>query len=150
MLIKHLKRPIKRRWRGRGNGVHSPFAYRFITEVLRQKDAYYAYDQLDGYLPRLAYRVALCVSPQHVTCHTDDPAIVRALQLGHRHGLLNRRPIDADYVELTVKGSSFSADIAAMRGRLDSAGCGMLFEGRRAAIAVCSTILPRTDYLTDT
>lgn len=149
-MLQHLKRPIKRRWRGRGNGVHSPFAYRFITEVLRQKDAYYAYDRLDSYLERLAYRVALCVSPLQVTCHTDDPSIARAISLGHSHGRLNRRPVEAEAVELTVKGASFASDIAAMRSRLDDAGCGMLFEGRRAAISIRSNILPRTDYLTDT
>ncbi|MBO7068282.1 MAG: hypothetical protein J6W52_06340 [Bacteroidaceae bacterium] len=34
-----------------GYGVHSPFAYRFITEVLYMDLPYYAYDELDKELP---------------------------------------------------------------------------------------------------
>lgn len=54
--------------RSRGFGVHSPFAFRFIREVLRQPYAYYSYQaierscRLDGTDPRVAkalYRLAL-------------------------------------------------------------------------------------------
>lgn len=42
-----------RRFRQRcGYGVHSPFAFDFITYVLYEKGAYYAYRQLDGLLPK--------------------------------------------------------------------------------------------------
>ena len=38
-----------KRWRhGRGFGIHSPFAYSFVKETLRQKLPYYAYELIDG------------------------------------------------------------------------------------------------------
>lgn len=39
-------RRLKRAWRSRGFGIHSPFAFRFVTTVLRQKGEYYAYSVL--------------------------------------------------------------------------------------------------------
>lgn len=55
-----------KRWRhGRGFGVHSPFAYTFITEVLRQPYAYYAYGHLNR-RERLVFRVVLHFRPATV------------------------------------------------------------------------------------
>lgn len=36
----------KRRWRTLGFGVHSPFAFKFLTTVVRQQDSYYNYTLL--------------------------------------------------------------------------------------------------------
>ncbi|MCM1355828.1 MAG: hypothetical protein NC212_05425 [Staphylococcus sp.] len=44
-------RAVKRAWRSRGFGVHSPFAFRFITSVLRQKGEYYAYADMRRFAP---------------------------------------------------------------------------------------------------
>ena len=42
----------------RGYGVHSPFAFRFITEVIYETTPYYAYETLDTLLaPRQRFRV---------------------------------------------------------------------------------------------
>lgn len=41
-----LFRSIRKAWRSRGFGVHSPFAFRFITGVLRGSGRYYAYPAL--------------------------------------------------------------------------------------------------------
>ena len=35
-----------RLWQRRGFGIHSPYAYRLITEVIREKARFYAYDEL--------------------------------------------------------------------------------------------------------
>lgn len=35
----------------RGYGVHSPFAFRFITDVIYERSAFYAYGELDPRLP---------------------------------------------------------------------------------------------------
>ena len=65
-----------KRWRhGRGFGIHSPFAYDFITRTLRERLPYYAYDNIDALavdgrndkLPhrrlRLLYRIAVRFNP---------------------------------------------------------------------------------------
>lgn len=140
---------IRRLWRGRGNGVHSPFAYRFITEVLHQRDGYYAYDELESDIERMAYRVALSLSPHKVTLLHGDEALQRALDLGRRHGLPRDQQPEITGAEMAVKGPASAGDVAAMRRRLDAAECGMLFEGRRAAVAVMSSRLPRADYMID-
>lgn len=71
-----------RRWRhGRGFGVHSPFAYRFIIETLRERLPYYGYDCIEalacgkGYAPekrvlRLVFRIIVRFTPRTV-CVAD-------------------------------------------------------------------------------
>ena len=57
-----------RRWRhGRGFGIHSPFAFRFVTETLRQPCAYYAYGSVgaDRTL-RLIVRLVVALRPAAV------------------------------------------------------------------------------------
>ena len=39
---------VRRWWRSRGHGVHSPFAFRFIRGVLREKAPYYNYSVIEG------------------------------------------------------------------------------------------------------
>lgn len=72
----------------KGFGIHSPFAYRFITEVLNQRLPYYRYSEIDlmatGRLRprdlRLVFRLATFfrTSNIRVTGATDDE--VRALR----------------------------------------------------------------------
>lgn len=65
-----------KRWRhGRGFGIHSPFAYDFITRTLRERLPYYAYDSIDALAAdglavnlsqrrlRLLYRIAVRFNP---------------------------------------------------------------------------------------
>lgn len=61
---------------GRGYGIHSPFAFRFITEVLNGPYAYYAYPSIERLSATLAgvsadelkalFRVLVYFQPRHV------------------------------------------------------------------------------------
>lgn len=56
-----------RAWRSGGFGVHSPFAFRFITEVLRSSGGYYAYEQIGASeASRRLYRIILDLAPAAV------------------------------------------------------------------------------------
>lgn len=50
----------------RGFGIHSPFAYRFITETLHQEHGYYAYRRLSTDNERLIFRIVLAIRPATV------------------------------------------------------------------------------------
>lgn len=74
-------RRLKRAWRSRGFGIHSPFAFRFVTTVLRQQGEYYAYSDLrrltSGRKPEFArctlmFRLVCEFRPQSVIL---DPAL---------------------------------------------------------------------------
>lgn len=49
-----------------GFGIHSPFAYHLITEVLHQRYGYYAYERLGSRRQRLVFRLALYFRPDAV------------------------------------------------------------------------------------
>lgn len=77
-----------RRWRhSRGFGIHSPFAFRFVCEVLNPPRAYgfYAYEELDARLRqlrlrsisrrrlRMLFRVVVELRPATVSIVADGP-----------------------------------------------------------------------------
>ena len=70
---------IYRRWvRGRGFGIHSPFAYRFVTEVLRQRLPYYGYADISGDPRiRLLFRLVVEFRPEHVSILSAHPTLLR-------------------------------------------------------------------------
>lgn len=77
------------RWRhSKGYGVHSPYAYRFITDVLKPGDyGFYAYDQLEilnknfktqrsSFYKEAKFLIRLCVfldTKRIITCKTKYP-----------------------------------------------------------------------------
>lgn len=64
---------LRRRARAKGFGVHSPFAYKFITEVLSEHLCYYDYDKLTDRRDRTLYRIAAYFCPMRVLApHPDD------------------------------------------------------------------------------
>lgn len=57
---------LRRRARAKGFGVHSPFAYKFITEVLSEHLSYYDYDKLSDRCDRTLYRIAVFFRPHSI------------------------------------------------------------------------------------
>lgn len=72
-----LRARISRMRHGRGFGVHSPWAYRVLTEVLREKAQYYCYPRLDKIfgdeapVARALFRLTVFLSPESVTVLGD-------------------------------------------------------------------------------
>lgn len=67
-----LAGPLRYRCSG-GFGVHSPFAYSFITDVLRERRyGYYAYETVKGGRMRLWFRLACRFQPSTVAAHGAD------------------------------------------------------------------------------
>lgn len=80
------------RWRhSKGFGVHSPYAYKFVTSVLKPgKYGYYAYDEINRFLPEQSrgnlsitmpaeFLIRLCIfldTGRVVTSHLKDRAIL--------------------------------------------------------------------------
>lgn len=53
--------------RRRGFGIHSPFAYRFVVDVVNgDDDAYYDYIMLNGRWQRMLYRTAVFLQPSEI------------------------------------------------------------------------------------
>ena len=46
--IRRFRTALARHHRSRGFGIHSPFAFNFVRNVLREKNPYYCYDDLDA------------------------------------------------------------------------------------------------------
>ena len=155
-----LARAVRRWWRSRGHGVHSPFAYRFITTVLRQRGAaaYYAWPRVEAmpspewhkllfrlvceFAPsrvdalRLAdtEREAIALADSRVEVCADTPGIPFA-------GIRLTAPGVEVLVERNITGhdSRWAALLASMTS-------GMTFTDGLVGIAVIALVLPRQDY----
>lgn len=85
-----------RRFRHRcGYGVHSPFAFRFITDILYMNLPYYAYEELDRELPfgcmfrvrkilHMLLRLSNWRQPRRIVCLSAPPYVRTYLQAGCR------------------------------------------------------------------
>lgn len=76
-----------------GYGVHSPFAFKFITEVLYTRLPYYAYDELDKGLPlkdmfrvrkimHMLLRISNWRQPKVIACLSASPNVPNYLHAG--------------------------------------------------------------------
>lgn len=86
---------LKRYRHTRGFGVHSPFAFRFITECIGEQWPYYAYDTLRTPRQRFALRLGAYFQPDEIRALSPD---VKALAKAARRGCPS--PIQADSVAL--------------------------------------------------
>lgn len=101
-----LLKGIKREWRGRGFGIHSPFAFRFIRSVLREKTPYYAYSEIKKISRNrseyrrltLLFRLVCEFMPETIVIYGDEDekmGAVISLASPERH-ILHRRPNETE------------------------------------------------------
>ncbi len=141
-----LRHP-RRASRSRGFGVHSPFAFRFIREVISQPCGYYCYNGLDrmaraeGLSPetvRAIFRISLALRPQRVkVTDSDSEAIRTALATGNPQS-----PDDSPAVAFIALKDG--------RERLEEQWAGnergMLFKAKEMAVFVKSDRLPHQKF----
>ena len=153
-----LSRCFRRWWRSRGHGVHSPFAFRFITMVLRQEGGYYAYRELESMADPEWHKLLL-----RLVCEFE-PSRIEAIRLTDSE----RKAIalaDSRVEVVAGKGTRCGACMV-MHGRdamvmiersvsghdtawpriLASMTSGMSFTNGRTGIAVVRPGLPRQDF----
>ena len=91
-------------WRSMGFGVHSPFAFRFIRAVLRnRRNGYYAYPAIDAaaatrrerLAARRAYRVAAALNPAEVVVHPGVNSAVEAALCAYKPASVSAGTLEA-------------------------------------------------------
>lgn len=151
-------------WRhGRGFGIHSPFAYTLITEVLRQRYPYYGYADISpDRRIRLLFRLVTHFRPKSVMIVSSQPRLLEGAVRRASSRTVIGAP-DADFVvadaadctpdtlgALVVTGvRMLILNALPETAALISAAmpCGMLFDNRRGTLfAAVLPYLPRQTF----
>lgn len=155
--------PIQRFRHSRGFGVHSPFAFRFINEVLCEQLHYYDYDRLPTAEMRLAYRLAAFLQPSEMRAEEAVSHLAKAAMMATqgkpgrppRWALLDAAPlvIASPAANPAVLASEIAgganaiikyADPAALRSVIDTMAGGMVFDNEKGlAIVIASPRFPK-------
>lgn len=112
-----MRNPIIWLWRVRhrnGYGVHSPFAFDFVTNVLYNGEHYYAYEEIDRSLcwwqrgrmkslRHLLFRMSNYRRPRTLFCHGMDEATTMAVYRGSR-GVTAMNMEEGEIADLIVTG----------------------------------------------
>lgn len=158
-FLKPFRSYLRRKRQSAGFGVHSPFAFRFITEVLNQRLPFYCYDTLTaaGHM-RTVFRICLALKPRSVAFLEGGeryrPAIAAACPSAGECGCEK-----ADLVIGLQSDSHLSVAAAAgkhiialgkpgepWRGVRQNLPYGMTFTSQSIAVAVALSHLPRQDF----
>lgn len=146
----------------RGFGIHSPFAYRFITEVIHQPYAYYAYARIAGSTERLLFRVLVDLAPRRIAVYGPSEWGAAAKAARPHAAVTPRRPdfVAADFgalsaderkavIEALRQGASFFGvglspnEEAKIKASMPQ---GMTFANARGTLIAAVRKLPRQDF----
>jgi predicted O-methyltransferase YrrM len=92
LAIKYCKYYFKAS-NGKGHGIHSPFLYTFITEVLNDNRQFYAYDKIETLRRQLL--------------NTDKELVIEDFGAGSRKGLTKNRKV-AEIANSSLKPKKFA------------------------------------------
>ena len=154
---------ISRRWRSKGHGIHSPLAFRMVTEVLRQDYSFYAFGHLDA-LPDNTVTPAMRRLIHRLTCEFRpstfwiDPSL-QSTSVGEAvrtASSLARRVADSREADLVIASHSIPSlhdRCVAIRlfpgagtdEAFPTAGC-FTFSNGRSLVAVLRPDLPRQHF----
>lgn len=149
-----------------GFGIHSPFAYRFITGVLAQPLPYYGYADISSDPRiRLVFRVTAYFGPQHVLILSSQPRLLKmAVHRAYSQAVVTEsmtsRPdlVIADAMDATedeiIRHATGGINMVVLnaarnlRPRLAAAmPHGMIFHnGRGTLVVIPAPGLPRQDF----
>ena len=144
---------IKRLLRSRGHGVHSPFAYRFITGVIREHCEYYAYTHLEQMAQgrelrnaKLLHRITAALPTGLILIAGElTPALQKAVEMANSKDTIREYKPGED-----AGGATPVAVVITDPGRLDSARQaypdGMMFAGKHSAVIVPDKALPSQQF----
>lgn len=160
--------PLLRKWRSHGHGIHSPFAFAFVTTVLRQPCAYYAYSAIDSLaldnsdrsIARRLFRIIISLRPAAIEVSGEfSPACQKAIDLAK--GSFTTHASATMYVSKAPHPISLLPDQSAIvtgSGKALTATAdtifapltrGMLFSGRKMAVVVALARLPKQKFTVD-
>lgn len=150
--------------------MHSPFAFRFITECLREKLPYYAYASFSGLEQCLAFRLAVFFQPEKIVgIGKGVERLVKAAKKGCPKAMPSEASAVAAFEGVCKKmciagpagelsGSAFcdgdvvyvvanARAVCEMQACLDALGFGMSFiDGDSAVFAIFSPLPRQTFY----
>lgn len=151
---------VSRWWRGRGFGVHSPFAFAFITETLHCPHRYYAYETIaaEAHTNRerrdaeRLFRIVLRFRPRRINRYGTLPPALETAVAEATAGY--RIASECDFIIVADKNANpeilpetIAVFVGEAIGNVDflTAGMdyGMIFRGTGMAVAVASQKLPQ-------
>ncbi|MDE5935472.1 MAG: hypothetical protein K2G95_06855 [Muribaculaceae bacterium] len=149
---------LKRLRSSRGFGIHSPFAYDFVVNVLRERCLYYAYSNIENLEHQLIYRIALSLHPSCVICRNLPETVRRDISslisnakympfYVFSHGEDFQITTEGTYIALFTgidKDRTLRELLKRLKDELDSYG--MVFYNPRRAVIEADTNLPRQDF----
>mgnify|MGYP007103219026 CR=1 FL=1 len=146
----------------KGFGIHSPFAYNFITEVIHQQYAYYAYDSIRDGFGRLVFRVAVALQPRRAAVYGLPEWSAALKAASSKMVIAQKRPelvvadlkaVSADerrqIMEAVGAGASLIARHCSAADRIEAQRLmpqGMTFANGSGTLIAVAGKLPRQDF----
>lgn len=148
----------------RGFGIHSPFAFSFVTEVLAQRLPYYGYADIshDARI-RLLFRLIVYFQPEKAAVFSSQPDLLRRAIIRASSKTSITNDTDTNFVVADAddyKPEAYSGLITAganaiilntvpetRRAIAEALPHGMIFDNRRGTLIIASLKhLPRQDF----